>query len=658
MNKKIVLFLVIMSIAFSCIGCDTYSSDTRILSTVVSTISSNNQYIVKDNQSDYRIAIRSDYSESEYFAAMELQSFVFDATGVNIPMVFSNNLQFSQSLKIISIGKTNLIAEAGLTMDFAGIKDDSFYFITKGDALFINGINERGTIFGVYELLEKFIGIRFVTNDFTYVPKVNEIKFFANKALIEPTFEVRNILTGEIYIANALFNLRMRTVHEFTPMPQKYGGSFEWYDKINTVHNSLQYVPQSKYLASNPEMFYVDADGILKDICFTNGIKDDGTIDETIEVSSIKVALESLKTFVKDADESIKYFPFEQMDWLDTCQCEKCRRMTDLYTRGGIMIRFSNILATEINKWAKEECNGREIEIVSFAYLYSEQAPVVLNDRGIFEPIDQSVIANEHLIIRLAPIFANNNYAFNDQRQIEIYKNMFLQWPLVADRFFVWQYGTDYSGYSFYYPTLQTLKANCDFFEEIGVSYYMIQSSDTEKNDWQAKMLLYVGSKMLWNSKQNVQNLQDEFLNLYYGDIGEIYVKSTMKILDDHFFMIFQTSAPDYNCFEEKMYTYLYQPLNILLTALEKLDSGLDAIQASTMSAQSKDFYSRNVKEVKLTPLYTILNNIQYYFPGDTENIKKYVQAYFQLADELGVERYTEKTGVSLLKLQFADYLR
>ena len=649
---KTLTALLLVVISVFCVSCNKQEEKPKF-STTLNPVETTGEYIVRGGVSEYEILLSTHYTQEEYFAASELQSFIEQTTGVYLPFCLDMVSGLDED-KFISVGNTKLFEALEEKPSFATAKQDSFCILTQGKNLIINGQNGRGTIFGVYEFVESILGVRFLTSDYTYVPQLGTVALYKLSAFIQPTFETRGFLSTDIYNRNPLFALRLRLVNEFNDMPAEYGGNFGWYDGVGQVHSSLDYVSEDIY-GKDSEMFYVK-DGTVRDICYTNGIAEDGSIDESMEVSAIKVAIESLKGFVLDSSEDTVYFNFAQMDVTDCCSCNRCQADAAKYKRSGILVRFVNNLVREVNQWAKKELNGRQIKVVTFAYLYTSNAPVQSNGDGSYRPIDDSVVCDDNVVVRIAPIYANNYYTFDDERQTADARAMFAEWPTVAKHFFVWTYGTYYPGYFYYYPILHTYQENLAIMEKIGVEYMFIQAAHTEIHTWQTRLNLYVVSKLLWNRTADISKLVDEFIFLYFGEDCYLEISALIKSMDEHVFNVLSNKSMKYDCISDtELYLYENQPLNMIQKQLEILDGCIEKLQKS--ASENAQLYVERIQEIKLTPLFTILMNGDYYFSADRELKSEYVKDFFNLCDELGVVQYSEQKLISALKAEYAQYL-
>ncbi|MBN1673640.1 MAG: hypothetical protein JXR37_21515 [Kiritimatiellae bacterium] len=130
--------------------------------------------LVEDGKPETRIVLGDDVPPFAKFAARELQDYVKKSTGATLPI--EDGLK-NDGLAEIVLGDGSIARGLGLTT--AGLTPDAFYMRVIGKRLVIVGkddprmdpaktiVNwfpfrqkEHATLFGVYELLERYIGVR------------------------------------------------------------------------------------------------------------------------------------------------------------------------------------------------------------------------------------------------------------------------------------------------------------------------------------------------------------------------------------------------------------------------------------------------------------------------------------------------------------------
>ena len=164
----------------SCFGCNPASSEQESESAPTEVTM---KYLINDGKCDYSIVIADNASETEEFAAKELVYFTQEVVGIKLPIKRDSEVSYNESTKIISIGKNKLSKKAGVTLTATEVNTDGFAFRNVGDMIFINGYYDRGTLYGVYEFIEKYLGVKFLTSDATYIPETKNV-------MIEETLNV------------------------------------------------------------------------------------------------------------------------------------------------------------------------------------------------------------------------------------------------------------------------------------------------------------------------------------------------------------------------------------------------------------------------------------------------------------------------------------
>ena len=105
----------------------------------------------------YRIVLPSSSSEYEKQAAQELQDYILEISGTALPIIPANK---AVSPYEILLGQNDRLGERGISVNFNELGGDGFVIKTDSMRLVIAGGSYKGTLYGVYTLLEKFLGCR------------------------------------------------------------------------------------------------------------------------------------------------------------------------------------------------------------------------------------------------------------------------------------------------------------------------------------------------------------------------------------------------------------------------------------------------------------------------------------------------------------------
>ncbi len=616
-------------------------------------------YLVKDGKSDYKIVIPADPTEAELYAAGELSHLVQQSTGVALETVRDSSVTYSESNTHFSVGRTTLRTAAQLNTDYSSLNLDGFVIATKGKTVITDAANDRGFLYAVYDFAEKYLNVRFFTYDETYIPEHSEVPVYEMNVKSVPAFSARTYLNGQVYEQWAIdqYVARTRTNSPYITQEDKYGGPTN-FTGIRPTHNMAHYVPASKWRAKHPEWYWDDPEGRLETtIDLTNGITDDGKLDESMEESVLKAAIEGMKAEVLRKPHAT-YFSFEQEDGNIFYLSARNTAHEGMFKRSGMLIRFCNVLADEVQKWldegedVPEEHRGRQIKIVTFAYEYTSAAPTeIINGRIV--PLHPTVVAGPNLVIRMAQ-FSNSYYPYFSDNQDNKLKAVFAEWKVICDQFMFWGYDTDYADYVSYFPSLQSAYDNVQGLKDYGMVNVLMQSVHHSLSNWQSNLKHYVYSKLLWNPDQDVSLLKQEYLNGYYGNTAAPFVSEFIDYYDRHYAIIMKENSDNQIGTFNKLNKYPYVTLQLVEKGIEIIERGEEAILSSSLTPALKEKYLKRLAGVKVTPLWMKLNNYVNFFPmAELTERRDFAKLFFDTCEFAGVETFSESVPISTLKLNY-----
>ena len=119
--------------------------------------------IFKNNTTEYTIIYPDKAKEAEKNAADNISKYVYKVSGVKIPVKQSRFVVYDKNAKIVSVGNTSALEKSGVSADYSALKGDGFIIKSVGNGIFINGSTARGTLYGAYEFIEKYLGVKFLT---------------------------------------------------------------------------------------------------------------------------------------------------------------------------------------------------------------------------------------------------------------------------------------------------------------------------------------------------------------------------------------------------------------------------------------------------------------------------------------------------------------
>ncbi len=625
---------IILPIISSCVN-DKPDEQTKLPEdTYVSMTQGINYTETLGDVTEYKVIISGLATESEKFAASELVSYVEQITGVTLE--YTNDMGYTDD-KIISVGETDFLSSSDVFLDKNALGADGFILKTKGQALIICGGSERGTIYGVYDFLEYHLGVKFLTDEYTYIPSADKAKVYACDRTEIPAFEYRVYLDqNAFYNKNAKFNVQSRFTSEYLQIPDNMGGNIKWFQDRPT-HNSLFWAQVEKYVRGGKiaeeyiHAFANDGTNIVTagvgggeyttyapDLCFTDGINEDGSISLTAPngtPTAIAMCIEGMKEVIRNDTGENNYYMFGQNDYAHRpCLCARCIEAAKKYEDSGILFRFVNALAREIEKFVIEEGIEREIKIVTFAYSWTAFAPVTKDAEGNIVVLDETCIPEDNVVVRLAPIGANHFYAYEHEAQDNTnYGSEYMkEWATIADDFMMWEYTSYYSRWYYFYPTVSSWHDKLVTARDMGISYLMYQSTFLESTIYQTVLERYIGAKMFWNPEYDVNEIIEDFHKHYFGEIAAPYVTEYIDVMTEACYTRLENNA----CNAQQALYYFDKGL--LTSVISRLDKAISEIDASELSEADKKMYKERIELVKFQPRYMYLYNFMQYESDET----------------------------------------
>ncbi len=442
--------------------------------------------IVKNGRSAYHIVTSQRASSCERHAAAELQKYIYESTGVCVPY-FSDRCPRRGPEIAIGIPSRDYPK-----MDVSELGEEGFVIRSDLEGnFFIQGGSPRGTLYGVYRFLERFLGFRCFRRDIETINALDELILPETDICEKPAFEYR-----EAYFRFAFdgeFCAKNRLNSNMAEVSPEQGGHTKFF---NFHHSFEDLVPTATYFNEHPE-YFSEIEGVRRgktQLCLSNP-----------EV--LRVATEGVFRWIRE-NPQCRVFSVAQNDNQAYCTCRDCRALADGDgAQSGPMIRFVNAIAREV---AKEY---PQILLHTFAYQYTRTAP-------------KHVIPEPNVIVRLCNIECARNKPFAvlskdpDNPANEFLKNI-REWSAICNRLYLWDYCTNFNNYLQPFPDIFNLAENIRFYRDCGIRGVLEQGNFSYGGGAALDDLKsYVIAKLLWNPDEDVSLLIREFTDGVYGQAG------------------------------------------------------------------------------------------------------------------------------------------
>ncbi len=567
------------------------------------------------------IILPEKYTEMELYAATELRKYLTSAFGNSFP-IESETAECKTQPGKIYVGATKETAAQFSEME--SLQQDEFIVSAKEGNLYVFGkenvYSQAPTLYGVYDFLEREIGVRFYSHDEEYIPTEKEVQLKDFYRKESPSFLIRQPLYCSTR-KNPTFTAKLRIKDCYckgTP-----GGELSPMWAGSQGHNFFKLIPPKEYQESHPEWFDLEN----SELCFSQ----ESLTDEIFE---------KIKQQILDKPHS-KFFALSQNDTVKPCQCEACKKGYEKYGESGMLIRFVNRVAKQIEEWAKKECPEREIYLVTFAYYFSIKPPVDKVD-GKYIPKDESCIPNKNVYI----FFTTIDFCFwhsltdSDCEWNKDFLDTYMGWKsLVGERMMVWNYCINYAHYLYPFYNFNTIKGNYKFFKDNGVNYLLDHGSCEGEYVEMSELRTYLSAKLMWNVDLDVETLTSEFIDGYYKAAAP-QIKQYLQALESHFKKIDEKQGYHLRLYHlpTSMFDYQNFPIEFLNKLFAVLDEGLQKA-ASVPNAEERKKLCERVLRVRVSAKYLLLMNYDKY---GLEGKEKFLQDFLADCKECGIKKYKE----------------
>ena len=454
---------------------------------------------VHGNRPQCAIAIPDKAEPSVRYAAEELRNHVKELTGVELGIVKRGTPS--------DTWQTNI--SIGLSSD-QSLGDDGFEVKSTEDSLSVRG-GKRGVIYGVYELLERYGGIMWLSPAHTHIPKADSFVVPAGVAIREtPAFVKRHLDTYDCYRRQD-FGARLR-LNEVTPK-DTYGGWFPAFDHmLGKCHTFGTLLPTEKYYDSHPEYFSLVKGRRLKvrpQLCLTNP-----DVYEIV-LSNVLARIEANQSDRQPHRRAVRYYGISQNDWNNYCECERCAAIDAREeSHAGCVVWFVNKIAEAVER------KHPDVIIETLAYMYSRKPPKNI------KPRNNVMICLCSIECDFSKPMAVNRYSEN-----VAFREDLLKWRDIAKHLYLWDYAANWRATPVPYPNLNAYAENIRFYHESGIRYLFEEgianpaASFTDLKGW-------LGAKLMWNPHQPAEPLVRRFCEAYYGK-GAPFVLSFIKFMGE-----------------------------------------------------------------------------------------------------------------------------
>jgi hypothetical protein len=360
---------------------------------------------------------------------------------------------------------------------------DGFLVATSGRNLYIRSGGDKGAIYGVVHLLERYFGCRRFSPTSAVFPRRATLS-------LGPVSDVDNPV-NQIRIVNGDFSKdeNLRDWLRLDVTDDVFGRGYY-------VHTFNRLVPWEKHFAEHPEYFsWMNGKRIKDQLCLSHS-------------DVLKLAVETLAAEVA-AQPDRQVWSVSQNDNFSYCQCPDCRKIIEEEgSPAGPVIRFVNQAAARLPH-----------KIIStLAYQYSRQAPKVVR------PAD-------NVQIMLCTIELNRSLPIEDDPSSRQFLQDIADWGKISRNIYLWDYTVNFNHHVSPFPNLHVLQPNIRFFVRNGARQHFQQSNTGAGHEF-SELKQYLLARLLWNPDADSAAVVKEFLDGHYGAAGPWIAKYIAGLRD------------------------------------------------------------------------------------------------------------------------------
>ena len=288
-------------------------------------------------------------------------------------------------------------------------------------------------------------------------------------------------------------------------------------------HNSVLLVSPTRYNDPNKENYHPAWFGTTNGIqlCYTcGGDKEEYEMLTTALAQTIEIALIEKP---RDQYPYANQYEITHSDSMTMCGCDECEIQRAVIKDSGMFIKFFNDVAEKVEDWMNlpenEPYKRDDLAILFYAYFASAEPPVVLNEEGEWEAVNDEVMMHKNTIVKYA--FITCDFQQSLMADFNLWaKDNFDGWGAVANgQIGYFHYNENANNSLYFYDGF-------DHFNTEGYNYYFTRGraynyAETNPQTIEPTTFIalksFIDASMAYNCIQDTGVLIKEFFDNVYG---------------------------------------------------------------------------------------------------------------------------------------------
>jgi hypothetical protein len=568
--------------------------------------------IAEDGKSDFRIVISANASPSENHAAAELQHFLKEISGAELPVAADTEAMGEHE---ILVGDSEHLRRLNQAIDWQALGNEGFVMRTFGGHLILAGGRLRGSMYAVYSFLEDVLGCRWFTAKVSRIPKMQRVEVGPLNITHVPVLEYREPFWVEGFDADWAARNRMNS--SAARLDETRGGKVTY---VGFVHTFYPLLPPEKYFKEHPE-YYSEINGKRTadhaQLCLTNR-----------EV--LRLVAEHVKQWLRENPQA-QIVSVSQNDWGGWCECANCKALDDREgSHAGTVLNFVNQVAEIVEK----EFPNAAVD--TLAYQYTRKPPKTIRPRP-------------NVIVRLCSIECCFSHPLAACPENRTFKQDLEGWSKVAKRLYVWDYTTNFSHYIMPHPNLRVLKPNIQLYVKNNVRGIFEQGNYQGGGGGEFSTLrAYMLAKFLWNPEYDERQAMREFLEGFYGKAARP-IERYIKLMHD-------------KVEKDRIHCRIFGGATLPHLSMPMIERAKKLFDEAERAADNEEIRERvrlarlpiqYVEILHNTPIYRVVG--ESYKPGRVAGRAALVRKFFEVAERSGITNISEGTSLADYKKRLEE---
>lgn len=463
-------------------------------------------YADQVNLKDYQIVVPGSAIPAEKTAAEELQTHIKEMTGIQVPVVDSN--EFAGE-KMIAVGFNSKLP-AKLSQEHfeesgGKFRPEEILIASDGEILLLAGGRPRGAIYAVYEYLHR-LGVRWYSPKYTKIPKLKTFELKQDVYRYNPPVFSRTQASGNAPTHQWSARNRINSYIVWLPIEEKYGGGVGQGPDMHTLTRILS----KPVLESHPHWMAMVNGKREKPVTHTWGVC-------LSNPDLRKYIIERTLDYARKHPER-QCIWFGQNDGSDYCQCDKCKAFYKAHGNepSSLVLQMTNELAERMEK----EFPNRIVK--TLAYSWSLKPPKNMKVR------------DNVMIMFCAWGDYDTTLRHNSSKGVVQIRKAIEGWRKIAKRLDVYLYCPPGSYWNAR-PALLPMCDNIKWAYESGVQSIYVQISGfggVHGSDL-VDLRSWLFARLCWDPSQDANKLIRDFCDGFYGPAGDTVYKGIMAIHAD-----------------------------------------------------------------------------------------------------------------------------